>query len=144
MLLLSCSVVFDSLWPPWAARQASLSFPISRSLLTLLSIESVMPSNRLVLWMAGLSFVTHWCIYFPLMVVDASFHQQWMKVTVSPHFCHSMFLAPLILSFDSMKCHVTCFSCILMSSNEVEHIFTCLLVIYIYCELLRYALILIS
>ena len=35
---------------PWAAaRQASLSFPISRSLLKLMSIKSVMPSNHLVL-----------------------------------------------------------------------------------------------
>ena len=35
---------------PWtAARQASLSFTISQSLLKLMSIESVMPSNHLVL-----------------------------------------------------------------------------------------------
>ena len=35
---------------PWtAAHQASLSIAISRSLLTLVSIESVMPSNHLVL-----------------------------------------------------------------------------------------------
>ena len=35
---------------PWtAARQASLSFTISRSLLKLLPIESVMPSNHLIL-----------------------------------------------------------------------------------------------
>ena len=35
---------------PWtAARQASLSFSISRSLLKLMSIESVMPSNHLIL-----------------------------------------------------------------------------------------------
>ena len=35
---------------PWtAACQASLSFTISRSLLTLMSIESVMPSNHLIL-----------------------------------------------------------------------------------------------
>ena len=35
---------------PWsAARQASLSFTISQSLLRLLSIESVMPSNHLIL-----------------------------------------------------------------------------------------------
>ena len=34
--------------PPWtAARQASLSFTISQSLLKLMSIESVMPSNHL-------------------------------------------------------------------------------------------------
>ena len=35
---------------PWVAvRQASLSFNISQSLLKLMSIESVMPSNRLIL-----------------------------------------------------------------------------------------------
>ena len=35
---------------PWtAARQASLFFTISRSLLRLMSIESVMPSNHLIL-----------------------------------------------------------------------------------------------
>ena len=34
---------------PWtAAHQASLSFTISQSLLKLMSIESVMPSNRLI------------------------------------------------------------------------------------------------
>ena len=33
-----------------AARQASLSFTISQSLLKVMSIESVMPSNHLVLW----------------------------------------------------------------------------------------------
>ena len=36
---------------PWtAARQASLSFTLSRSLLKLMSTESVMPSNHLILW----------------------------------------------------------------------------------------------
>ena len=35
---------------PWtAARQASLSFTISQSLLQLMSVESVMPSNHLIL-----------------------------------------------------------------------------------------------
>ena len=42
-----CSVVSDSATPWTAARQASLSFTISRSLLKLTSIESVMPSNHL-------------------------------------------------------------------------------------------------
>ena len=46
----SCSVVSDSLRPPWiAARQASLSITISRSSLRLTSIESVMPSSHLIL-----------------------------------------------------------------------------------------------
>ena len=40
----------DSLQPPWtAAPQASLRFTISRSLLKLMSTESVMPSNHLIL-----------------------------------------------------------------------------------------------
>ena len=49
-------IVFQSLshvWSfaiPWTvARQASLSFPISQSLLKLVSIKSVMPSNHLIL-----------------------------------------------------------------------------------------------
>ena len=45
----SCSVVSDSLIPWTAARQASLSITNSRSLLKLMSIESVMPSNHLIL-----------------------------------------------------------------------------------------------
>ena len=46
MLLFSCSVFAT----PWtAAHQASLSFTISWSLLKLVSIESVMPSNHLIL-----------------------------------------------------------------------------------------------
>ena len=44
-----CSVI--KLWPiPWtAAHPTSLSFTISQSLLKLMSIESVMPSNHLIL-----------------------------------------------------------------------------------------------
>ena len=42
--------MLDSSVTPWtAARQASLSFTISQSLLKLLSIASVMPSNHLIL-----------------------------------------------------------------------------------------------
>ena len=46
----SHSVVSDSLWPPWTvARQASGSITNSQSLFKLMSIELVMPSNRLTL-----------------------------------------------------------------------------------------------
>ena len=45
--LLSCVQLFAT--PRTAARQASLSFTVSRSLLELMSIESVMPSNHLIL-----------------------------------------------------------------------------------------------
>ena len=50
LLLFSRSVVSDSLVTPWtAARQACLSFIILGSLLKLVSIESVVPSNHLIL-----------------------------------------------------------------------------------------------
>ena len=45
----SHSVVSDSATPWTAAHQASLSITNSRSLLKLMSIESVMPSNHLIL-----------------------------------------------------------------------------------------------
>ena len=45
----SCSIVSDSLTPWTAAGQASLSITNSWSLLKLMSIESVMPSNHLIL-----------------------------------------------------------------------------------------------
>ena len=49
LLLFSHSVVSDSVTPWTAACQASLSFTVSQSLLKLMSIESVMPSNHLIL-----------------------------------------------------------------------------------------------
>ena len=45
----SCSVVFDSVTPWTAACKASLSITNSWSLLKLMSIASVMPSNHLIL-----------------------------------------------------------------------------------------------
>ena len=46
----SCSVMSNSLRPPWtAAHQASLSITNSRSFLKLMSIRSVMPSNHFIL-----------------------------------------------------------------------------------------------
>ena len=45
----SVSVMSDSVTPWTAARQASLFFTISGSLLKFMSIESVMPSNHLLL-----------------------------------------------------------------------------------------------
>ena len=49
-LLFGCSIMSDSFETAWmAARQAPLSFTVSLSLLQLMSIESVMPSNHLML-----------------------------------------------------------------------------------------------
>ena len=50
LLPFSHSVVSDSATPWTAARQASLSFTVSQSMLKLMSIESVMPSNHLILY----------------------------------------------------------------------------------------------
>ena len=49
LLLFSHSVMSNSVTPWNAARQAPLSFTISQSLLKLMSIESVIPSNHLLL-----------------------------------------------------------------------------------------------
>ena len=48
-LLSSCSVMSDSVTPWTAASQASLSFTSSQGQLKLMLIESVMPSNHLIL-----------------------------------------------------------------------------------------------
>ena len=48
-MLFSCSVVFNTVTTWTAACQASLSFTIFRSLLKVMCIESVMPSNCLIL-----------------------------------------------------------------------------------------------
>ena len=48
-MLFSHSVLSDSVTPWTVAHQASLSFTIPWSLLKLMSIESVMPSNHLIL-----------------------------------------------------------------------------------------------
>ena len=49
LLLFSHKVMSNSATPMTAAQQVSLSFTISQSLLKLMSIESVMPSNHLIL-----------------------------------------------------------------------------------------------
>ena len=49
LLLFSHSVVSDSVTPWTPALQASLSFTVSQSLLKLMSIELVMPSNHFIL-----------------------------------------------------------------------------------------------
>ena len=49
LLLFSCSLVSDSLQPMDCSTQASLSITISQSLLKLMCIMLVMPSNHLIL-----------------------------------------------------------------------------------------------
>ena len=68
LLLFNGTIGSDSLRFPWAAAcQASLSFPVSRSLLKLMSIESVMLSNYLVL-----CYLLLLCSVFPSLRVFSS------------------------------------------------------------------------
>ena len=64
---------------PWtAARQVSLSFTISQSLLKLMSIESVMPSNHLILYRLHLLLPS----IFPSIRVfsnESALHIRWSK-----------------------------------------------------------------
>ena len=78
MLLFSCSVMSNSATPWTAAHQASLSFTISQSLLKLMPIESVMPSNHPVLCCPLLLLPS----IFPSIRVFANksvLHIRWLK-----------------------------------------------------------------
>ena len=78
MVQFSCSVVSDSATPWAAAHQASLSIINSRSLLKLLSIESVMPSNHLILCCPLLLLPS----IFPSIRVfsnESTLHIRWQK-----------------------------------------------------------------
>ena len=87
---------------PWtAAHQASLSFTISWSLLKLMSIESVMPSNHLILFLLLLSI-------FPSIRVfsnEFALHIRWPKYwsfsfTISLSNKHSRLISFTIDWFD--------------------------------------------
>ena len=75
----SRSAISNSLQPPWtAAHQASLSVTNSGSLLKLMSIESVMPSNHLILCHSVLLLPS----IFPSIRVlsnDLTLHIRWPK-----------------------------------------------------------------
>ena len=74
----SRSVVSDSATPWTTARQASLSITNSRNLLKLMSIESVMPSNHLILCYPLLLLPS----IFPSMRVfsnESALHIRWPK-----------------------------------------------------------------
>ena len=78
LLLFSCSVMSDS-ETPWTAKcQASLSFTISWSLLKLMSIESLIPSNHLILCRPLLLLP---CIFPSIRVFSSelALHIRWPK-----------------------------------------------------------------
>ena len=92
MLLFSRSVMPNSVTPLTGACQAYLSFTISQSLLKLMSIQSVMPSNHLVLCHPLLLLPS----IFPSMWVfsnESVLHIRWPKYwsfsfSISPSYEH--------------------------------------------------------
>ena len=84
----SCSVVSDSATPRTAARQTSLSITNSQSLLKLISIDSVMLSNHLILCRPLLLLLS----IFPRIIVfsnESVLHIRWpnywsLKFSISP------------------------------------------------------------
>ena len=105
----------SSVWlfaTPWtAARQASLSFTISQSLLKLMSIESVMPSNHLILCYP-LRLLTS---IFPSIRVfsnESGLHIRWPKYwsfsfSISPSNEYSGLISFRIDWFDLFAVQVT-------------------------------------
>ena len=67
---------------PWtAARQASLSFTIPRSLLKLMFIESVMSSNHLILWNPLLLLPSIWRTNFKSVLHDLMLDKLFCLIT---------------------------------------------------------------
>ena len=77
-LLFSCSVVSDSVTPWTTAHQTPLSYTVSRTLLKLMSIESMMPSNHFILCLPLLLLPS----IFPSISIfsnESAFHIRWPK-----------------------------------------------------------------
>ena len=100
-------VVSDSATPWTAARQASLSVTDSRSLLKLTSIESVMPSNHLILCRPSLLSPS----VFPSIRVfsnESVLHVRWPKYwsfsfNISPSNEHSGLISFRMDSLDFLE-----------------------------------------
>ena len=131
-LWLSCCLVTKScltLYDPWtAARQASLSFTISQSLLKLMSTESVMPSNHLILCRPLLL----WPSIFPSIRVFSSelaLHIRWPKYwsfsfNISPSDEYSGLISFRIDWFDLLAVQETLKS-LLQHHNSKTFILPC-------------------
>ena len=99
---LSCVWLFAI---PWiAARQASLSFTISRSLLKLMSIESVMPLNHIILC-HPLLLPSIFPSISSIFSNELALHIRWPKYwnfsfSISPSHEYSGFISFMINQFD--------------------------------------------
>ena len=115
---LSCVWLFSTPWT--AAHQASLSFTISQSLLVIMSIESVMPSNHLIL-----SHPLLLPSIFPTIRVfsnESAFCPRWPNMCVCVCVCVYVYTTYLIYLFISWW-HSGCFYILTMVNSAVmEHV----------------------
>ena len=100
--LLGCVQYFLTPWT--AARQAFLSFTVSQSLITLMSIESVMPSNHLILYHPFLllpSVFPSIRIFFSESVLHIRWPKYWnFSFSISPSNEHSALISFRIYWLD--------------------------------------------
>ena len=110
---------------PWTtARQASLSITNSRSLLKLISIESVMPSNHLILWHPLLLLPS----IFPSIRIFSNeliFHIRWSKYwsfsfSISPSNEYSGLISFMIDWLDLLTVQGTLKSLLQHHSSKVS------------------------
>ena len=103
LLFLSCSEMSDSFATPWtAAWQSSLFFTISWSLLKLMSIESVMPLDHLIL-RCPLLFLPSIFLSIRVFSNESGLHIRWPKhwsLSISPSNEYSGLISPRIDGFD--------------------------------------------
>ena len=118
----------DSATSRTAARQASLSFTISRSLLKFMSIESVMPSNHLILCHPLILLPS----IFPSIRVfsnESVLHIRWPKYwsfsfSISPSNEYSRLISFRIDWFDLLAVQRT-LTCLLQHHNSKASILQC-------------------
>ena len=107
--LLSCVRSFATPWT--AAHQASLSFSLSQSLLKIMSIESVMPSNHLILCHPLLlppSIFPSIRVFSNESVVHITWSKDWsFSFSISPSNEYSGLISSTIDWFDLFAVQVT-------------------------------------
>ena len=123
LLLLSCQVVFDSAIPWTAACQASLSFTLSPSSVNFMSLESVMPSNCLMLHHSFLllpsifpsirvfpnesTILIRWPKYWSFSISPSNEYQDWFPLGLSGLISFLSKGHPRVFSgpqFESINC----------------------------------------
>ena len=120
--LLSCGQLFVTPWT--AAYEASLSFTISWSLLKLMSIESVMPSNHLILCRSRLLSSS----IFPSIRVfsnESALHIRWPKdwsfsFSISPSNEHSGLVTSRMDWLDLLAVQMTLKSLLQQHSSKAS------------------------